>query len=72
MGRNGHFYVADPLKLQPVEKKVNRHLLEGVFMTSTNPKRENKPKKAAFADGLGQVLELGVAVPDEAVGDDEC
>lgn len=63
LGKDGHFYVADPLDIQPIETKVNRHLLEGVFMNSTNPKRENKPRRAAFVDELG--IELGVVVPDE-------
>lgn len=63
LGKNGHFYVADPLYVGPIEEKVNRKLLEGVFMSSTNPKRENTPNKAAFAEGLG--MELGVSVPDE-------
>ena len=53
LGRDGHFYVADPLQLQAIGKKVNRHLLEGVYMSSTSPERENRPKKAALADGLG-------------------
>lgn len=63
LGTDGHFYVADPLRLDPIDKKVNRHLLEGVFMSSTNPARENKPKRVAFVDALG--VGLGVDVPDE-------
>ena len=63
LGIDGHFYVADPLHLEPVGRKVNRHLLQGVFMTSAHPKRENKASKAAFVEGLG--LDLGLAVVDE-------
>lgn len=63
LGKDGHFYLADPLEIQPIEARVNRHLLEGVFMSSRNPHRENKLYKAAFSDGLG--MDLGVEVPDE-------
>jgi len=63
LGKDGHFYVSDPLRLEPIETKVNRNLLHGVFMTSANPPRENKPKRAAFVDGLGLALDLDV--PDE-------
>eukprot|EP00443_Scrippsiella_acuminata_P058799 CAMPEP_0115446618 /NCGR_PEP_ID=MMETSP0271-20121206/39542_1 /TAXON_ID=71861 /ORGANISM="Scrippsiella trochoidea, Strain CCMP3099" /LENGTH=273 /DNA_ID=CAMNT_0002872661 /DNA_START=30 /DNA_END=851 /DNA_ORIENTATION=- len=63
LGKDGHFYVSDPLRLESLETKVNRNLLHGVFMTSANPPRENKPRRAAFVEGLG--LELGLDVPDE-------
>lgn len=63
LGKDGHFYLADPLEIQPIEPKVNRHLLEGVFMRSSNPHRENKPYREAFSDTLG--MNLGVDVPDE-------
>lgn len=63
LGKDGHFYVADPLKIQPIDTKVNRHLLEGIFMESEKPCRNNKAYKAAFVHGLG--VELEVHVPDE-------
>merc|ERR1712232_1108395 len=63
LGRDGHFYLADPLCLEDVPHKVNRYLLDGVFMNSENPKRNNKPQRAAFVDGLG--VDLGVEVLDE-------
>jgi len=63
LGKDGHFYLADPLELAPIGQKVNKYLLEGLFMNSVSPKRENKPKRAAFVEGLG--IELGVTVPDE-------
>lgn len=63
LGKDGRFYVADPLKLETIEEKVNRYLLEGVFMASTNPQRVNKPFKEAFVEGLG--IDLGLVVPDE-------
>lgn len=62
LGKDGHFYIADPLRLEPMTDKVNKYLLEGVFMSSTQPQRENKPKKAAFVEALG--VDLGVSVPD--------
>lgn len=62
LGKNGHFYVADPLRLEPLEK-LNRYCLEGVFMSSASPARQNKTWKAAFVDGLG--MDLAVDVPDE-------
>jgi len=64
LGKDGHFYVADPLRLEQITGKVNRYLLEGVYMSSTSPQRENKPRKAAFVDALG--IDLGVVVPDTA------
>lgn len=63
LGKDGHFYIADPLRFEPIGAKVNKNLLEGVFMTSRSPARENKPSRAAFVQGLG--VELGVTVPDE-------
>jgi hypothetical protein len=59
--KDGHFHVADPLRLEPIKEKINKHLLEGVFMSSLTPQRENKPKRHAF-DLLG--IDLGVEVPD--------
>lgn len=72
LGKDGHFYVADPLKLEPIGAKVNKNLLEGVFMSSKRPARKNKTNRTAFVQGLGVDLgmDLGadrwvVTVPDE-------
>merc|ERR1712216_757773 len=62
LGRDGHFYVADPLRMAPIGSMVNQHLLQGVFKSSNRPQRENKPHRAAFVDGLK--VDLGVIVPD--------
>lgn len=61
LGRDGHFYVADPLSPEPIHTKVNRHLMKGIFTSSQHPKRQNK-KLVGFVDALG--VELGVSVPD--------
>merc|ERR1719321_2036305 len=63
LGKDGHFYLADPLEIQPIEAKVNQYLLEGLFMISKNPLRENKAYKAAFVQGLG--IDLTADIPDE-------
>jgi len=65
LGKDGHFYVADPLKLRYV-RAVNRYMLSGVYTYSDHPQRQNKPKKAAFVEGLG--MDLGVFVPDVDIG----
>merc|ERR1712107_461939 len=62
LGRDGHFYVADPLKLEFIGQNVNRFLLSGVYMSSQDPQRQNKPGRAAFVEGLG--VGLGIVVPD--------
>eukprot|EP00928_Gymnodinium_smaydae_P021449 TRINITY_DN18367_c0_g1_i1.p1 TRINITY_DN18367_c0_g1~~TRINITY_DN18367_c0_g1_i1.p1 ORF type:complete len:357 (+),score=47.88 TRINITY_DN18367_c0_g1_i1:15-1085(+) len=66
LGKDGHFYVADPLGLEPIRRPVNKNLLDGVFMHSEKPPRKNRPSRQSFVDALGVSLGFDVLDTDAA------